>query len=98
MRLRLPLAALCLALPPAARADDLPAVVIPGESKPLAARLAEARKRAAMKDWPDAVTALQGLIDGGGNDLLPGPDGRSVQARRLAHAAVAALPAPALRL
>jgi outer membrane protein assembly factor BamB len=98
MRLRLPLAALCLVLPSAARADALPAVALPGESRPAGARLAEAIKRLQARKPAEAITLLQGLIDSGGNDLVERPGGRVVQARRLAHAALAGLPADALRL
>ncbi len=84
-----------LALPAAAQE---PAVVIPGESRATALRLAEAQKHAAEHHWAEALDELQSVLDTTPSDLVAVDARRSMQARRLAHAAIAALPAAALRL
>jgi outer membrane protein assembly factor BamB len=81
----------------AAAADD-PPVVLPGESRATTLRLAEARKRIDEKKWAEALDELQGVLEAGGGDLVPLDAGRSVAARRLCHAAIAAMPPDALRL
>ncbi len=83
---------------PGPAADDLPPVVLPGESRATALRLAEARKRIDEKKWAEAIDELQGLLEAGGRDLVPVDASRSVQARQLCHAAIAALPPEALKL
>jgi outer membrane protein assembly factor BamB len=100
---RASLAALLLAAALPARAargadDGRPPAVLPGESRPTAGRLAEARKRVAQKQWAEAVDELQAVLDAAGDDLVPVDERRSVQARRLCHAYLAALPPEGLRL
>ncbi len=80
------------------RAADAPAVVLSGEAKAAAARLAVAQKLLEDKKWPEAVAELQAIIDTGGDALVPLSADRSVAARRLCHARLAALPPEALRL
>ncbi|HZY88979.1 MAG TPA: hypothetical protein VFE78_29410, partial [Gemmataceae bacterium] len=81
-----------------ARAADLPAVLLSGEAKSTATRLAAAQKLLDEKKWPEAVAELQAVVDTAGDTLVPLEAGRSVQARRLCHARLAALPPEALRL
>jgi outer membrane protein assembly factor BamB len=75
-----------------------PIVVVPGESRATALRLDEARKHLADRKWADALEELQSLLDSGGNDLVAVDAGRSVRARWLIHAEIAALPPEARRL
>jgi outer membrane protein assembly factor BamB len=81
-----------------ARAADLPAVVLCGETKAAAARLAAAQKLLDEKKWPEAVAELQAIVDTAGDALVPLGGERSVAARRLCHARLAALPPEGLRL
>ncbi|MBY0231538.1 MAG: PQQ-binding-like beta-propeller repeat protein [Gemmataceae bacterium] len=76
-----------LALLAAVRAQP-PAAVLPGESKPAAARLADAR---ALADPAKAAEALADL-SANGTDLVPVSPTRSVRLRDLAQEAIAALP------
>jgi cellulose synthase operon protein C len=94
------LAVLALAALPSAtpRAADAPAVVLSGEAKATATRLAAAQKLLDEKKWPEAVAELQAIVDTGGDALVPLSAERSVAARRLCHARLAALPPEALRL
>jgi outer membrane protein assembly factor BamB/tetratricopeptide (TPR) repeat protein len=85
-------------LPVKAFAADLPPVVLPGESRSAASRLAEADKRIVEKKWPEAIAELQAVLDAAGNDLVPLTPQHCVQARRLCHVRLAALPPAALRL
>jgi outer membrane protein assembly factor BamB len=82
----------------AGAAADEPAVAVPGESRATALRFAEARKRIAERRWGEALEELQGILDTNPADLVAVDRRRSVQARRLVHAAIAALPPQALRL
>jgi outer membrane protein assembly factor BamB len=86
------------ALPELIRADDLPAVGLPGESRATALKLGQAQKSIAEGKWAEGLEHLQGVLDSGGNDLVSVDGRRSVQARRLVHLALAGLPAEALRL
>jgi outer membrane protein assembly factor BamB len=92
------LVAVVLVLGGRAAAEEPPAIALPGESRATASRLAEAQKRIAERKWTEALEELQGVLDGGGNDLVPINPHRSVQARRVVHAAIAGLPAEALAL
>jgi outer membrane protein assembly factor BamB/tetratricopeptide (TPR) repeat protein len=73
-------------------------VVLPGESRATALRLEEARKLLADRKWPEALEELQSILDSSGNDLVALDAGRSVRARWVIHAEVAALPEEARRL
>jgi outer membrane protein assembly factor BamB len=85
---------LCPALLPAA---EVGSAAVPGESRPAATRLGEARRHLAAKQYSDGITLLISLIDSGGNDLVVLPDsGHGVQARLLAQRELARLPAEGL--
>lgn len=86
-----------VAVAPICGADE-PPVVIPGEVRATAVRLAEARKHIDAKEWAEALDELQSVLDANGNDLVAVDARRSLQARRLVHAAIASLPAEALEL
>jgi outer membrane protein assembly factor BamB/tetratricopeptide (TPR) repeat protein len=96
--LRFALLALALVVSPSTvRADDPPpAAVFPGEGKATAKRLDEARKLIVAKKWDEALEEFQAILETGGDDLVPIDARESVQARRLCHALIAALPAEAL--
>jgi hypothetical protein len=51
--------------------DDGQGLVIPGESRGTASRLAEADRRLADKHWTEALDELQAILDGSGDDLVP---------------------------
>src|SRR5205807_483851 len=78
----------------AARADDLPPVVLPGESAPTAKRLTEARTLFAMRKWGESLSLLQTVIDTSANQLVPLAARRSLRARHLAHVQLARMPPP----
>ena len=81
--------------------EELPAAKLPGESAPTARRLAEARKRVEQEQWADAIEEYQRILEEAGDDLVPlnlQKPRHCVQARRLVHAALAALPPTARRL
>jgi len=87
-------------MPQAPVADPAP-VKLPGESTATARRLAEARKRVEQRQWADAVDEYQRILEEAGDDLValdPQKPQLCVQARRLCHSALAALPAEALKL
>lgn len=95
------LLALLIGLHPRAAAlpEDLQApAVFPGDSKPTASRIAEARKRIDEGKLSEGVEELQQVLDAAGDDLTPVDAGRSVQARRLCHAVLASLPPAGLEL
>ena len=78
----------CAACPPALgsplpclAAEELAHVVVLGESRPVASRLEEARKRVAEKKWPEAVALLQSVIESSPNDLVSVGKDRAVAAR-----------------
>jgi outer membrane protein assembly factor BamB/tetratricopeptide (TPR) repeat protein len=77
---------------------ESPVVGLPGESRATALRLDEARKQLADSRWPEALEEFQTTLDSSGNDLVAVDAGRSVQARWLVHAAIAALPVEARRI
>src|SRR5262249_38274990 len=105
-RLRVPLVVLAALLVsgaflmrPARGADEArPPAVLPAESRPTAGRLAEARRRVAERKWGEAAEELPAVLDAAGDDLVPVDERRSVAARRLCHAYLAALPSEGLRL
>src|SRR5262245_43400352 len=67
-------------------------VVIPGDSRPTAGRIEEARRRLDAGKGEDGVELLRSLIDATSNDLAAVGEGRSVSARLLSHALIAKLP------
>lgn len=77
---------------------EVSGVVLSGEAKATATRLAAAQKLLDEKKWPEAVAELQAILDTGGDALVPLSDTHSVAARRLCHARLAGLPPEALRL
>jgi outer membrane protein assembly factor BamB len=89
------LLALCPAVLPAA--EPSPAV-IPGESKPLATRLEEARRALAAKKYSEGIALLASIIEASPTELLPTEDGHSAQGRLLCHLELARLPAEGLAL
>jgi outer membrane protein assembly factor BamB len=92
---------LCLvaaSTPPRIAAEPASSVRLPGENSAIARRLAAAEKLAAQAQWAEALDEYQRIIDEGGDALVPVEHGPSVQARRLCHQHLAALPADALRL
>jgi outer membrane protein assembly factor BamB/tetratricopeptide (TPR) repeat protein len=80
------------------RAEDRQAVVLSGESRAAALRLAEARKRLDEHKWSEAIEELQTLLTSAGDDLVPLTPSHSVRASRLCQIQLASLPAEALRL
>jgi outer membrane protein assembly factor BamB/tetratricopeptide (TPR) repeat protein len=76
----------------ATRAADLTPIGLVGESRAHAARLAEADKLLAARQWTEAVALLQTILDSAGNDLVPVTPTRSVRVRVLCHLRLARLP------
>ncbi len=87
-----------LTLAGATHADEPSAVVLSGESKATALRLADARKRLDEQKWSEAIEALQAILNTAGNDLVALTPTHSVQARHLCQIHLASLPPEALRL
>ena len=82
-----------------AAADDfLPPAIFPGEAKPTATRILDARKRIDSGKIAEGIEELQQILDAVGDDLAPVDASRAVQARRLCHAVLAALPPTGLEL
>jgi outer membrane protein assembly factor BamB/tetratricopeptide (TPR) repeat protein len=80
-----------------AGAAETPSVVLSGESRATALRLAEAQKRLDEHHWPEAIEELQAILNSAGDDLVPLSPTHSVQARRVCQVRLAALPPEALR-
>lgn len=81
-------------------AEFLPAK-LPGESTRTTLRLAEVRKRIDKRQWPEAIEAIQHILEEAGDDLAaidPQQPRHLLQARRLCHRYLASLPAEGLRL
>jgi outer membrane protein assembly factor BamB len=88
-----------LYLPLLAAADEPPGrVSLPGESAAGARRLAAIDQLAADGRWAEAVEEYRRLGDEAGQELVPVHAGLSLQARKLCHLRLSALPADALRL
>jgi outer membrane protein assembly factor BamB len=79
-------------------AEPASSVRLPGESGAIARRLAAADRLAGQGQWAEALDEYQRIIDEGAGALVPTEHGPSVQARRLCHLRLAALPADVLRL
>jgi outer membrane protein assembly factor BamB len=76
-------------------------VKLPGESTATARRLAEAHKRVEQRQWSEALEEYQRILEEAGDDLValdPQKPQLCVQARRLCHSAIAALPPEALKI
>jgi outer membrane protein assembly factor BamB len=80
-----------------ARGDETASIVLNGESRTTALRLGEARKRIDEKKWDEAVEALQAILNGAGDDLVPVSPTHSIQARRLCQIQLASLLPQTLR-
>jgi outer membrane protein assembly factor BamB/tetratricopeptide (TPR) repeat protein len=65
---------------------------VTGESAGTAQRLAAADKMAAQGQWTDAINEYQGILDQGGDKLVPVSADHDVQARLLCQLRLAALP------
>jgi outer membrane protein assembly factor BamB len=81
--------------------DPASATVLTGESQSAARRLEAAAKLAAEKKWSEALDDYLRILEHTGNVLVPFDGKRRrhcIQARRLCHLHIAALPAAGLRL
>ena len=76
---------LALSSIPLLGAEDMAQVVLTGESRPIASRLEEARKRVVAKKWAEAVALLQSVIESSPNELVPVGKDRAMGARRAAQ-------------
>ncbi len=76
---------------------EVPTVLFPSESRPTAARLADARKLIDDKKWAEAIDELQAILDAAGNDLVALTPRYCVPARRQCHLLLAQLPPDALK-
>jgi len=73
-------------------------VTLSGESPRTARRLAGADKLAEQGKWSEALDEYQQILVEAANDLVPLDARHSLQARRLCHLRIAALPPEALKL
>lgn len=94
---------LLLLLPPAFAQDVQPArrVELLGEAPRLTERLLVAEKHVQQQEWPEAVEEYLRILEEAGDQLVPADlkDSRQcIQARRLCHLRLAALPVAARRL
>lgn len=89
---------LALLFPAAACGDEPSSIVLNGESKAAASRMEEARKRIGQRQWSEAIEALQAIVNGASEDLIPLASGHSIRAARLGQLQLASLPPEALRL
>jgi outer membrane protein assembly factor BamB len=71
---------------------------IPAESGRTARRIIAADQLAAERKWPEAVDEYQRVLSEAPDDLIPLDKRHSVQARRLCHLRIAALPPAALKI
>ena len=85
-----------LALSAVAEAVEPPAVILSGENRATALRLAQARKRFDERAWPESIEELQAILNTAGNDLVSLTPTHSVQARRLCQLQLASLPPDAV--
>ncbi len=80
------------------RGEDKASVLLSGESRATALRLAEARKRLDARKWSEAIEELQSILNSAGNDLVSIAPNHSIRASRLCQIQIASLPTDALRL
>lgn len=78
--------------------QGLSRVVLAGEAPRMARRLAAAEELVAHEKWAEAVDEYHRILTEAGDDLVPVDAGRSLQARRVCHLRLAALPRAALQL
>jgi cellulose synthase operon protein C len=86
---------------PVEPSETLPAAKLPGESAPVARRLAEVAKRVAQEQWTEVVDEYQHILEEAGDDLVPldpQKPSQCIPARRLCHIRLAGLPAAARQL
>jgi outer membrane protein assembly factor BamB len=81
----------------AAEDEVVAGIVLSGESPRTARRIAAADQLAAQKKWVEAAEEYQRILTDSGDDLVPLNTRHFLQARRLCHARLAALPLAALR-
>jgi len=80
-----------------ARSEELSRIGLVGEVPRTARRLAAADELAAQEKWADAVDEYQRILTEAGDDLITLDARHSLQARRVCHLRLAALPPAALR-
>ncbi len=83
---------------PPAEEEVLGRVVLSGESTRTARQLAAAAKLVEQGKTPEAVEQYQRVLTEAGDDLVPLDARHALQARRLCHLSLAAMPAEALAL
>ncbi|HEV3120059.1 MAG TPA: hypothetical protein VGY58_23565, partial [Gemmataceae bacterium] len=98
MRVSFLLVTALLAVAQPAEDDILARISINGESGRTARRLIAVDKLLEDKKWPEAIDELQRILSEAGDDLVPVDNRHCMEARRLCHVRLAALPPDALRL
>jgi outer membrane protein assembly factor BamB len=78
--------------------EDLARIALEGEAARTARRLTAADELAAQQKWSEAVDEYYRILTEAGDDLVPLNSRQSLQARRLCHLRLAALPAAPLQL
>jgi outer membrane protein assembly factor BamB len=78
--------------------DGLARIRLPGETQRLARRLADIQKLVEKQQWPEAVEEYQQVLEEAGDELVPISPRHLIQARRLCHLRIAALPLAGLRV
>jgi hypothetical protein len=91
-------AVLAPARPGLAAGEDLSRIGLAGEVPRTARRLAAADELAAQEKWADAIDEYQRILTEAGDDLVSLDTRHSLQARRVCHLRLAALPPAALAL
>src|SRR5438105_11987406 len=82
----------------AAAEEDLSRIGLTGEAARTTRRLAAADELAAQEKWAEAVDEYQRILTEAGDDLVSLDARHSLQARRVCHLRLAALPPTALDL
>jgi outer membrane protein assembly factor BamB len=82
----------------APEAEILSRIGLAGESPRMARRIVAAEKLVVERKWTEAVDEFQRIIREANDDLVPLDSRHLVQAGRLCHIRIAALPGPALQL
>jgi outer membrane protein assembly factor BamB len=91
-------ALLAMALPARAADRELSRIELAGEVPRTTRRLAAADELAAHEKWTEAVDEYYHILTEAGDDLVPLDAHHSLQARRVCHLRLAALPPAALQL
>jgi outer membrane protein assembly factor BamB len=73
-------------------------IMLAGDSPGTASQIAAADKLVSEHKWSDAIDTFQRILREGGDDLVSLDGRHSIQARRLCHLRIAALPGEALSL